>query len=169
MKYSVDDNYEDKETYSNTSELRFIKLHEDSIEPIRATDGAAGFDLCAYTDGDTTIQPHQTVRVGTGIAAEIPSGYFGGLFPRSGLSAKKGIRLANCVGVIDSDYRGEIIAALHNDSDEAQTISKGERIVQLVIIPHMTGSATQKNQLSETERGTNGFGSTGRMGIKEHV
>lgn len=166
MKYHVD-NFECEDIFEVSNDLMFTKLNDDAVEPIKATPGSAGFDLCA--NKDVTIEPNKTVMVGTGISVEIPVGYFGGLFARSGLATKRGIRLANSVGVIDSDYRGEVIVALHNDSDIEQTISNGERIAQLIIIPYLNCSAKQANTLSETERGSNGFGSTGKMGVKEHV
>lgn len=165
MKYNVD-NFECEDIFEVSNDLMFTKLNDDAIEPIKATPGSAGFDLCA--NKDVTIEPNKTVMVGTGISVEIPAGYFGGLFARSGLATKRGIRLANSVGVIDSDYRGEVIVALHNDSDIEQTISNGERIAQLIIIPYLNCSAKQANALSETERGSNGFGSTGRMGVKDN-
>lgn len=165
MKYNVD-NFECEDIFEVSNDLMFTKLNDDAIEPIKATTGSAGFDLCA--NKDVVIEPNKTVMVGTGISVEIPAGYFGGLFARSGLATKRGIRLANSVGVIDSDYRGEVIVALHNDSDIEQTISNGERIAQLIIIPHLNCSAKQANTLSETERGGNGFGSTGRMGVKDN-
>lgn len=166
MKYNVD-NFECEDIFEVSNDLMFTKLNDDAVEPIKATTGSAGFDLCA--NKDVIIEPNETVMVGTGISVEIPVGYFGGLFARSGLATKRGIRLANSVGVIDNDYRGEVIVALHNDSNIEQTISNGERIAQLIIIPYLNCSAKQTNTLSETERGSNGFGSTGKMGVKEHV
>ena len=108
--------------------------------------------------------PGTTMKIGTGIAAEIPEGYFGAVFARSGLATKKGLRPANCVGVIDSDYRGEIIVALHNDSKEPQTIQAYERIAQIVILPYLDVSFEIVDELSDTERGEGGFGSTGTAG-----
>lgn len=108
-----------------------------------------------------TIKPHQTIKVGTGIAAAIPPGYFGAIFARSGLATKQGLRPANCVGVVDEDYRGEFIVALHNDTDKPQTIMHGDRIAQLVLLPYMRAQVREVDELDETERGTGGFGSTG--------
>ena len=99
--------------------------------------------------------------IGTGLAAAVPEGYFGGLFARSGLAAKQGLRPANCVGVLDSDYRGEITIALHNDTDEERSVEDGERIAQLVVMPYLSVSFAQVEDLDETERGEGGFGHTG--------
>lgn len=102
-----------------------------------------------------------TVKIGTGIAVEIPNGYFGAVFARSGLATKEGLRPANAVGVCDSDYRGEYIVALHNDSDTPRTVTPGERIAQLVIMPYLQVDFEEVNELSDTVRGEGGFGSTG--------
>jgi len=101
------------------------------------------------------------LKIGTGIAMEIPEGYFGAIFARSGLATKRGLRPANCVGVVDSDYRGEIIVALHNDTEFPQEVSEGERIAQIVIIPYLPVDFTEVDNLSSTVRGEGGFGSTG--------
>ena len=101
------------------------------------------------------------MKIGTGIAVEIPEGYFGAVFARSGLATKRGLRPANAVGVVDSDYRGELIVALHNDTDYAQEVADGERIAQLVIIPYLPVSFVEVDDLSSTDRGEGGFGSTG--------
>jgi dUTP pyrophosphatase len=101
------------------------------------------------------------LKIGTGIAVEIPEGYFGAIFARSGLATKRGLRPANCVGVVDADYRGELIVALHNDTEFPQEVSEGERIAQLVIIPHLSVRFVEVDDLSSTERGEGGFGSTG--------
>lgn len=99
--------------------------------------------------------------MGTGLAVAIPDGYFGAIFARSGLSTKQGLRPANCVGVIDSDYRGEVIVALHNDSNDCQTYRNGDRIAQLVIMPYLSASFDEVDELDDTERGDGGFGHTG--------
>lgn len=132
--------------------------------PTRGSNSAAGYDLYACTDGyeTTYIYPHTTCRVNTGVAVAIPEGYFGAIFARSGLATKKGLRPSNCVGVIDSDYRGEIIVALHNDTDEVQSFDNNERIAQLVLIPYLPVNFTVVDNLDETERGAGGFGSTGK-------
>ena len=138
------------------------KLNKNATVPTRGSSGAAGYDLYACLDNDTyTIQPHTTYKVYTGIAAAIPEGYFGAIFARSGIATKKGLRPANCVGVIDSDYRGEIIVALHNDSNEFREIQNGERVAQLVIMPYLPVEFAVVDDLDETKRGAGGFGSTG--------
>ena len=108
------------------------------------------------------IPPHKTVMVGTGLAMEIPEGYFGAIFARSGLASKQGLRPANCVGVVDSDYRGEFMIALHNDTDEERVIAGKERIAQMVVMPYLSVEFEEVETLNETERGEGGFGSTGR-------
>lgn len=139
------------------------KLREDAKLPFSGSAQAAGYDLYACTgNGTTVIQPHSNVMIGTGIACAIPEGYFGGIFARSGLAAKEGLRPANCVGVVDSDYRGEIRVVLHNDTDTERSISDGERIAQLVVMPYLAVSFAQTEDLEETERGEGGFGHTGK-------
>lgn len=141
-------------------------LDDDTAQlPKRADSHSAGYDLYAHI-GDMEefgIMPGETLMIGTGVHVEIPDGYFGGIFARSGLASKKGLRPANCVGVIDESFRGEIKVALHNDSKEMQVIKDGERIAQLVIIPYATVIFNQVDELEKTERGENGFGSTGTM------
>ena len=149
-------------------EIKIKKLYKDAMIPSRGSEQAAGYDLYACLGGfeECEISPNTTMKIGTGIAAEIPEGYFGAVFARSGLATKKGLRPANCVGVVDSDYRGEIMVALHNDDKEPQTIQAYERIAQLVILPYLNVSFTEVNELSDTERGEGGFGSTGTGGTK---
>ena len=130
--------------------------------PERGSVSAAGYDLFADVAEDTTIQPHETKMIGTGLAMEIPEGYFGGIFARSGLSAKEGLRPANCVGVVDSDYRGEIKVALHNDGEQARVITPAEKIAQLVVVPFLSVDFNEVSNLSDTARGEGGFGSTGK-------
>lgn len=145
--------------------MKLKLLTETAQAPTKGSPFAAGYDL--YADFDPAngvfeaIGPHETVKIPTGIAIEIPNGFFGGVFPRSGLSSKKGLRPANCVGVIDADYRGEIFVALHNDSDKIQYVTPGERIAQLILIPCGDISWEISEELSTTERGSGGFGSTG--------
>lgn len=153
--------------------INIMKLSDDAIIPTKGSNYAAGYDLYANNilfDNSVIrrdyglgywIQPHHTVKIGTGIAIEIPNGYFGGIFARSGLSTKQSLRPANCVGCIDSDYRGEIIVALHNDSDKEQYIELNSRIAQLVIMPYLSFDINVVKQLHDTERGDGGFGSTG--------
>lgn len=140
-----------------------IRLLNDLAQmPVRGSEQAAGWDLHAAIEDKVIIPPHCTVKIGTGLAMAIPDGTFGALFPRSGIASREGLRPANCVGVIDSDYRGEIIAAIHNDSNEYRTIIPGERIVQLIIMPYINiDSFDVVDNLNTTERGTGGFGSTG--------
>lgn len=137
------------------------KLRESAVIPTRGSEYAAGYDLYACLDAPVEIPPHCTEKIGTGIAAAIPDGWFGAVFARSGIAAKQGLRPANCVGVCDSDYRGEYIVALHNDSEEVRTVSPGERIAQLVILPFMSAEFETVDDLPETVRGAGGFGSTG--------
>jgi len=143
-------------------QINIKKLNENAKTPTRGSEYAAGYDLYACTyPSFTTIAPHQTAKIGTGIAAEIPEGYFGAVYARSGLASKMGLRPANCTGVVDSDYRGEVIVALHNDSEEWRTIESGERIAQLVIMPFLPVEFNEVTELSNTVRGSGGFGSTG--------
>lgn len=145
-----------------TVNMNVNKLNNDSIVPTKGSEYAAGLDLYAYIEsGSVDIPARATVKIGTGIAAEIPVGCFGGVFARSGLAAKRGLRPSNCVGVVDSDYRGEIIVAIHNDSDKCETIHNGDRIAQLVIMPYINVSLQEVEELSDTKRGAGGFGSTG--------
>lgn len=143
--------------------MKYKKLTETAITPQMATDGAAGYDLFASNDEPIDIGPFCTEKIGTGIAAEIPKNTFGAIFPRSGLATKRGLRLANCVGVVDSDYRGEIIVALHNDTPRIQTIAPHERIAQLVLLMYGKTTWDEVEELEETERGDGGFGSTGTV------
>lgn len=140
--------------------MNIKKLTPDARIPTYANPFAAGCDL--YSAVNTVVNPGATVKVNTGIAVEIPDGYFGGVFARSGLSTNQGLRPANCVGVIDSDYRGELIVAVHNDSSEKRVISKGDRIAQFVIMPYLGVEFTEVDELEATERSTGGFGSTGK-------
>ena len=141
--------------------IKLKKLKDNAKIPARGSTSAAGYDLCSCTDGDIEILPSETVGIGTGISVEIPEGYFGAVFARSGLAMKQGLRPANCVGVIDSDYRGEIIVAIRNDGSVPRTIYPGDRIAQLVIIPYLQVSFEEAQELDDTERGAGGFGSTG--------
>lgn len=142
--------------------IQIKKLKDNAVIPTRGSMEAAGYDLYAAIDEPVTIPPHETVKIGTGLAIAVPQGYFGAIFARSGLAAKQGLRPANCVGVADSDYRGEYIVALHNDTDEKRIIEPGERIAQLVVMPYLAVEFDEVEELSETERGAGGFGSTGK-------
>lgn len=147
----------------NKETIKIKKLDEKAKLPTHGSEKSAGYDLHArISDGMVTINPHQTVKIGTGLSIEIPDGYFGAIFARSGLATKQGLRPANCVGCCDSDYRGEYIVALHNDTDETQIVTDGDRIAQLVVIPYLPIKFEEVNELSDTERGENGFGSTGK-------
>ena len=151
---------QEKEKYK--MKINIKKLNESAIIPTKGSKQAAGYDLYACTKSPIVIMPHNTVKVGTGLAIEIPDGYFSAIFARSGLATKQGLRPSNCVGVCDSDYRGEYIVALHNDTDEPQTINSMERIAQLIVMPYLAVEFNEVNELNDTERGENGFGSTGK-------
>lgn len=129
--------------------------------PAYASPDAAGADLCALTDGPVTIAPGQTVLIHTGLALAIPKGYVGLVYARSGLASKEGLAPANKVGVIDADYRGELMVPLYNQSRVNRVVECGERIAQLVITPYLTAQFTQADELDGTRRGSGGFGSTG--------
>ena len=137
------------------------KLNADAKIPTYGSKYAAGADLYACLDSDVTIAPHTTVLIPTGLAMELPIGYAGLIYARSGLASKKGLAPANKVGVVDSDYRGEIMVALHNHSGQAQTVVGGERIAQMVITPYLAANFVVSEELSATVRGEGGFGSTG--------
>ena len=137
------------------------KTMEDAILPTYGSEYAAGADLYSCSD-KTEIAAGETVLMHTGVAIELPVGYVGLVYARSGLASKRGLAPANKVGVIDCDYRGEIMVALHNHGNATQTVEKGERIAQLVIAPYFTADFNEVEELSETVRGEGGFGSTGR-------
>ena len=142
--------------------VRIKKLNERAVIPTYGSAGSAGGDLYSAEENDITVAPGQTVFIGTGLAVEIPQGLVGLVYARSGLACKKGLAPANKVGVIDSDYRGEIKVALYNHGKESQTVAKGERIAQLVIAPFVFAEYEEADDLSDTARGEGGFGSTGR-------
>lgn len=149
------------------------KLYDDAVIPTRGSSDAAGYDLYCHNiigeNGNTllkekaiiSIPPHATIKIGTGIAVTPPIGHFGAVFARSGIATKRGLRPSNCVGICDYDYCGEYIVALHNDTDEIQEIAKGERIAQLVFMPYANVTLFEVDELEKTDRGSNGFGSTG--------
>ena len=141
--------------------LRYKKLSPSAIVPTYGSAAAAGADLYALPEGDTVIASGETKLIHTGIAVEIPEGYMGLIFARSGLATKRGLAPANKVGVIDADYRGEIMVALYNQSGEEQTVAAGERVAQLVITPFLAVNFEECDELTNTERGVGGFGSTG--------
>lgn len=138
------------------------KLREDATLPTRGSAYSAGYDLYAAIDEPITIAPHKTEKIGTGLAFALPEETFAAIFARSGLATKEGLRPANCVGVCDSDYRGEYIVALHNDSEETRTIEPQERIAQMILMSINPINFTEADELSETDRGEGGFGSTGQ-------
>ena len=143
--------------------VKMKKLYENTKLPTRADDGSAGMDLYAHLNDDymRVIKPHTTEKISVGFAMETPNNTYGAIFARSGLASNKGLRPANCVGVIDSTYRGEIFVALHNDTDKVQQIMNGDRIAQMIIMEYPIVGIIETDHLSETERGTNGFGSSG--------
>ena len=141
--------------------IKFKRLNDFAVVPVQGSADSAGYDLYAATDYEIQIAPHKTVKIGTGLSFELPRGYFAGIFARSGLATKKGLRPANCVGVCDSDYRGEYIVALHNDSQIKQIINPGDRIAQMILSPFFPMNFIETNNLEDTERGEGGFGSTG--------
>lgn len=136
------------------------KLHKDAVLPSLGSAFAAGADL--YSVEEVTLSAGETKLVHTGLAMEIPVGYGGFIFARSGLATKRGLAPANKVGVIDADYRGEIMVALHNHGTAPQTLEKGERVAQLVLMPYLAAEYFETDELSDTERGAGGFGSSGR-------
>ncbi|MCD8372714.1 MAG: dUTP diphosphatase [Clostridia bacterium] len=137
------------------------KLDKNAILPAYGSEYAAGADLYACLEQDVTIPAGETAVIPTGIALELPVGYAGLIYARSGLATKKGLAPANKVGVVDCDYRGEVKVALHNHSAAPQTVAAGERVAQLVITPYITAVFEEKDELSSTVRGEGGFGSTG--------
>jgi dUTP pyrophosphatase len=142
--------------------IKFIKLRYNAKVPFKATNKSAGYDLSAAIDESIVIAPHTTVKIGTGLTIQLPEGYFGAVFARSGIATKEGLRPANCTGVCDEDYLGEYIVALHNDSDTARIVEPGQRIAQLVFLPYYDGIFEEVQAFDSTERGADGFGSSGR-------
>lgn len=142
-------------------DVKIKKLNENAILPTYGSPSAAGADLYACEGKEITVEAGKTVLVHTGIALEIPEGYAGFIYARSGIATKRGLAPANKVGVVDSDYRGEIMVALHNHSDADQTIADGERIAQMVIAPYLAVNFILADELDDTVRGAGGFGSTG--------
>lgn len=160
-------NNAEQTVYIETKELDYNvkvkKLTKNAKIPTHGSINAAGYDLYADLKGAEMIyiNSHETVLVGTGLAVSIPKNTFLGIYPRSGLSSKKGLRPANCIGVVDSDYRGEIMIALHNDTDAKQSIKDGERIAQAILQIYIPIKFKEFEKLDDTERGEGGFGSTG--------
>jgi dUTP pyrophosphatase len=144
------------------AKIKLIKLNEKAIIPTYGTEFSAGADLYACLESPITIKPGETFLVKTGIAMEVPVGFAGLIYARSGLASKKGLAPANKVGVVDSDYRGEIMVALHNHSLADATVEPSERIAQMVITPYLMAEYEEVAELGDTVRGEGGFGSTGR-------
>ena len=142
------------------------KLDPDAVIPTYGSEFAAGADLYSVSEA-TVIEPHKTVLIHTGIALELPLGYVGLIYARSGLASKRNLAPANKVGVIDCDYRGEIMVALHNHGETPATVEKGERIAQLVIAPYVVADFSEVDELTDTQRGSGGFGSTGYFSFKK--
>ena len=141
--------------------VNYKKLTKTAKEPTRGSEYSAGFDLYADIEEDIVIRPHETIKVGTGLAFELPENTFGAIFARSGIATKQGLRPSNCVGVCDADYRGEYIVALHNDTSIPQIIKPQERIAQMILLPYISMEFNEVEMLSETVRGNGGFGSSG--------
>ena len=142
--------------------INIKKLTETAMLPEQGSAYAAGYDLFADLNQNLEIKPHETAMIPTGLAMEIPEGYFGGIFARSGLASKESLRPANCVGGVDADYRGEVRVALHNDGDVVRVIAPHQKIAQLVLVPFLSVEFDEVNELSDTVRGVGGFGSTGK-------
>lgn len=143
-------------------EIKIRRLTKTAKIPTRGSAFAAGYDIYADISQPLHVQPGQIVKIPTGIMMEIPHGYFGAVYARSGLAVREGLRPANCTGIIDEDYRGEWMIILRNDSNEQRTIEPGERVAQLIIQKYYPVEFAETDALSETERGAGGFGSTGR-------
>lgn len=141
--------------------VKVKKLRENARLPVYGTEFSAGADLCACLDAPVTLAPGETKLISIGIAMEIPVGYAGLVYARSGLASKRGLAPANKVGVIDSDYRGEFFVPLHNHGAIPQTVEPGERIAQMILTPYLTANFIEAEDLSDTARGEGGFGSTG--------
>ena len=142
--------------------IKIKRLNSNAKIPHRGSEGAAGYDLYACINEPYTIAPHTTKKVETGLSIEIPHGYFGAIFARSGLATKEGIRPANCTGVCDEDYRGEYVVALHNDSNTSYCVKRHDRVAQLVIAPYIAPEIEIVDEISDTDRGDGGFGHTGK-------
>ena len=141
--------------------VKIEKLNPEAKIPVYSSEFAAGADLYSLLSEDIVIHPNETVLISTGISIEIPIGYVGFIYARSGLATKKGLVLANQVGIIDSDYRGEVMISIYNRSSSACTITNHERIAQIVIAPYINAEFIESSSLSDTQRGKGGFGSTG--------
>ena len=147
----------------NNMTVKFVKMNDLAKTPTRGSEYAAGWDLYAATSFDVIIQPHTTVKFDTGLRIELPEGTFGAIYPRSGLATKQNLIIRNNVGIVDQDYRGNVIVAIYNDSDIDQVVPAGTRIAQLVVTPYIPVDfvEVEDGELSDTVRGEGGFGSTG--------
>lgn len=143
--------------------VKVKRLNDLAKIPTKGSKNAAGVDLYAAIKYIIEIAPHSTVKIDTGLSFELPKGTFAGIFARSGIATKHGLRPANCTGVIDSDYRGPVIVALHNDTDEVQSIEPGERIAQMILLPYIEMQFNEVKELSDTMRGSSGFGDSGKF------
>ena len=141
--------------------IQIKKLRPDAVTPTAGSAFSAGYDLYACMDGPIEVPPHETVMIHLGFSAAIPVGFFGAIFPRSGLASRQGLRLSNCVGVCDCDYRGEYMVPLYNDSGTPRVVSPGDRVAQMVVLPCQAREFESVDALPDTERGAGGFGSTG--------
>lgn len=145
------------------AKINIKKLNPEATIPTYGTEFSAGADLYACLEEPARINPGETLVIKTGLAMEIPTGYAGLVYARSGLATKRGLAPANKVSVIDSDYRGELMIPLHNHSNESQIIEKNERIAQIIFTPYLQGTFHEVDRLNETDRGLGGFGSTGKF------
>ena len=148
---------------ATTKKLKFKKMHPNAIIPTRGSDEAAGVDLYACIDTPTTIYPGETYIIGSGVAFEPPKGYFGVLCVRSSVGIKEDLGLANQIGIIDADFKSEIMIALHNHGNQPRTIEPNQRIAQLVLLPYLICPIEEIEELSDSIRGENGIGSTGKF------
>ena len=142
--------------------VKVKRVSPTAVIPTRGSSAAAGYDLYADIPEALSIAPHTTAMVDTGLQFELPEGCFAGIFARSGIASREGLRPANCVGVCDSDYRGNYIVALHNDSDETRTVTVHEKIAQMIVMPYLPLEFEEAEELGDTTRGAGGFGSTGK-------
>ncbi len=142
--------------------IKVKRVSETATLPSHGSPFAAGYDLFSDLQEPVVIPPHGTVKIDTGLQFELPEGTFAGIFARSGIAAREGLRPANCVGICDSDYRGNYIVAIHNDSEEPRTVVPREKIAQMVVMPFLSLEFEEVSSLSGTERGAGGFGSTGK-------
>lgn len=142
-------------------DVKIKKIDEKAIIPTRGSEYAAGYDLYACLDEPICVPAQKMIKISTGVAITPPEGYFGAIAARSGLSTKRGLRPANCIGVCDQDYTGTYIVPLYNDSNEEQVVNPGERIAQLIFLPYLDINFVEVDNLEETERGDGGFGHTG--------